>query len=176
MPLRRAHAPIYPCRMPAAPDPVTNYRFTDSVSYLLNRVGVRLGERFSIVLKEFGLTVPMYRVLAALRQEGDQRLGDLAAITSIEQSTLSRLVTSMRKDGLVTRIRPKDNGRAVATNLTAAGRTLAERLMLLAVDFEQGATSGLGADDLRKLKSMLRSVYDNLIDIDEHFRADRPSA
>ncbi|HCP76840.1 MAG TPA: MarR family transcriptional regulator, partial [Pusillimonas sp.] len=44
------------------------YRFTTSFPYLLNRVGVRMGELFSKRLLEYELTLPMYRVMAVLRQ------------------------------------------------------------------------------------------------------------
>jgi len=42
------------------------YRLSNSFPYLLNRVGVRMGELFSRRIASFGVTLPMYRVLAAL--------------------------------------------------------------------------------------------------------------
>ena len=59
------------------------YRLTNSVPYLLNRVGVRMGELFSRRLAPYDVTLPMYRVLAGLSERGDQRLGDLSVMTSI---------------------------------------------------------------------------------------------
>ena len=45
----------------------------------------------------------MYRVLAALAEQGGpQRLGELALLTSIETSTLSRLATEMQRRGYLT--------------------------------------------------------------------------
>ena len=64
------------------------YRLTNSFPYLLNRVGVQMGELFSRRIAGYGVTLPMYRVMAALGT-GDQRLGDLAVMTTIEISTLS---------------------------------------------------------------------------------------
>jgi MarR family transcriptional regulator, organic hydroperoxide resistance regulator len=60
--------------------------------------------------------------LAALWEAGDQRLGDLATMTTIEISTLSRLVGEMKRRGLVTRARLKDNGGTVPINLTPKER------------------------------------------------------
>src|ERR1700752_1436968 len=105
------------------------YRLTDSLPYLLNRVGVQMGELFSRRIAGFGVTLPMYRVMAALWESGDQRLCDLAAVTSLELSTLSRLVGAMKRKGLVTRTRLKDNARTVAINLTAKGKLLVEELI-----------------------------------------------
>jgi MarR family transcriptional regulator, organic hydroperoxide resistance regulator len=105
------------------------YRLTDSLPYLLNRVGVRMGELFSRRIASFDVSLPMYRVMAALWEKGDQRLGDLAFMTSIEMSTLSRLVGTMKRKGLVSRKRLEDNARTVAINLTTKGKALVEELI-----------------------------------------------
>src|SRR5579859_989617 len=42
------------------------YKLTESVPYLLNRVGVRMGELFSRRIASHGVSLPMYRVMAAL--------------------------------------------------------------------------------------------------------------
>src|SRR5208282_6365190 len=71
--------------------------------YLVNRIGVRLAGAFGKELAAYGITLPMWRVLAALRHRGSQRVGRLAAATSIEVSTLSRLLAGMDRRGLVRR-------------------------------------------------------------------------
>jgi hypothetical protein len=48
------------------------YRLTEAFPYLLNRVGVRMGELFSRRLESYGVTLHMYRVMAALWQRGGQ--------------------------------------------------------------------------------------------------------
>jgi DNA-binding MarR family transcriptional regulator len=68
------------------------YRLTEAFPYLVTRVGVRMGELIARRLERYGLTLPMYRVMAALWQRGGQRLGDLSEMTTVEISTLSRLV------------------------------------------------------------------------------------
>jgi DNA-binding MarR family transcriptional regulator len=99
------------------------YRLTEAFPYLLNRVGVRMGELFTRRLAAADLTLPMYRVLAALWEKDDQRLGDLADVTSIELSTLSRMVGKLVGRGLVSRGRPENNGRTVRIGLTTRGKS-----------------------------------------------------
>jgi MarR family transcriptional regulator, organic hydroperoxide resistance regulator len=55
----------------------------------------------------------MYRVMAALSEVPDQRLNDLAVMTTIELSTLSRLIGKMEKMQLVSRSRLENNARTV---------------------------------------------------------------
>jgi DNA-binding MarR family transcriptional regulator len=138
------------------------YRLTNSLPYLLNRVGVQMGDLFSRRIAGFGVTLPMYRVMAALWERGDQRLGDLAAMTTIETSTLSRLVGEMKRRGLVSRTRLKDNGRTVAINLAAKGRLLVEELMPIAIHFEEVAVCNFRSKDISDLKVVLAEIYESL--------------
>jgi len=144
----------------------TLYRLTNSLPYVLNRVGVQMGELFSRRIKGFGVTLPMYRVMAALWEKEDQRLGDLAAMTSIEISTLSRLVGEMKRRGLVSRSRLKDNGRTVAINLAPKGRALVEELIPIAVHFEEVAVRNFPSGKTLDLKTVLEEIYESLKSIE----------
>jgi MarR family transcriptional regulator, organic hydroperoxide resistance regulator len=146
------------------------YKLTDSLPYLLNRVGVRMGELFSRRIAGTGVTLPMYRVMAALWEIGDQRLADLAAMTSIEVSTLSRLIGTMKRKGLVSRKRLEDNARTVAINLTARGRTLVEELIPIAEHFEEVAVQGFQKDGLAGLKATLSQIYVSLASIEPEIK------
>ncbi len=143
------------------------YKFTDSFPYLLNRVGVRMGELFSRRIASYGITLPMYRVMAALREVPDQRLNDLAAMTTVELSTLSRLIGTMEKMKLVSRSRLENNARTVAINLTDAGMEVLKELMPIAQHFEQVAVSKLSPAALKTLKKNLSEIYDLLDTLEE---------
>jgi MarR family transcriptional regulator, organic hydroperoxide resistance regulator len=138
------------------------YRLTNSLPYLLNRVGVRMGELFSRRIAGYDVTLPMYRVMAALWEQGDQRLGDLAAMTSLEISTASRLIGAMKRKGLVSRKRLEDNARTVAINLTAKGKLLVEELIPIAMHFEAVAIRSLQNNKILDLKSTLAQIYTDL--------------
>jgi MarR family transcriptional regulator, organic hydroperoxide resistance regulator len=142
------------------------YRFTTSLPYLLNRVGVRMGELFSQEIAAHDLTLPMYRVMAVLRQEGPQRLSDLSAMVTVEISTLSRLVTAMKRNGLLSRVRPEDNGRTVRIDLTRAGEKLVDDLMPIAAHFEEIGIKTFSDNEVAWLKDALKQIHDNLQELD----------
>jgi MarR family transcriptional regulator, organic hydroperoxide resistance regulator len=152
------------------------YRLSNSFPYLLNRVGVRMGELFSRRIESYGVTLPMYRVLAALWESGDQRLSDLATVTTAEISTLSRLIGEMKRKGLVTRSRLEDNGRTVAINLTAKGRTLVEELIPIAVHFEEVAVADYAESEISRLKVVFREIYESLGSIEPEIEAAKDAA
>jgi DNA-binding MarR family transcriptional regulator len=147
------------------------YKLTDSFPYLLNRVGVRMGELFARRIQHYDLTVPMYRVLSALREMPDQRLNDLAKMTTIEISTLSRLIGTLGTRGLVSRSRLKNNARTVEINLTDAGVSLIDEVMPIAKHFEEVAISQLSGKELRLIKRALIDVYERLDEIEEEMIA-----
>lgn len=151
------------------------YRLEDSFPYLLNRVGVLIAELFIERLKPYGLTLPMYRVLVALWEKGDQRLNELSRATTLELSSLSRLVGTMEDRGYLVRVRLEDNARAVAINLTDSGRALAEELIPVAQHFEEVAIHSFGKAEVARLKEAMRAVYEHLIAVDPKRLAEQPS-
>ncbi len=139
------------------------YRLSNSLPYLLARLGVRMGELFVRVARKEGLTLPMFRVLAALAEQGRPlRLGELAALTSAEMSTLSRLVADMYRDGIVSRERPQNDQRSLQVALPPHGAALANRFMPVAAHYESVAAGNLTAKEAATLKATLVQLYENL--------------
>ena len=102
------------------------------------------------------------RVLAALSNNGQQRQVDLSTMTSIDVSTMSRLVSRLVRVRLVTRSRSAKSSREVRVALSPKGRTLVRRLIPIAKRLEQTASKRLPAKDLAVAKRALRRMYENL--------------
>jgi DNA-binding MarR family transcriptional regulator len=136
--------------------------------YLINRAGVRLAVNFARDIAETGVGVQEWRVLAALAAHGEQRLSDLADLTSIDLSTLSRLIGRMAKADLVARARGNGDGRERRVALTAQGRRTTRAILPTARRYERLALAGLGAAEARALKRLLARVYANLDALDRH--------
>jgi DNA-binding MarR family transcriptional regulator len=131
--------------------------------YLLNRVGFALVESFTTdALKGTGLSIDMWRVLAALSNNGDQRQVDLSGMTSIDPSTLSRLVSRLVRMELVTRRRSRTSNREVVVALSPKGRSRVHELIPIALGLEEKACAGLSAKELAEAKRLLTRMYGNL--------------
>jgi len=140
-------------------------RLDGYLPYLVNRTGISMANRFGVVLRHAGVSLQDWRVLAALRERGGLRLTELAARTSIEISTLSRLVGGMETAGLVSRERDSEDARAIAIRLTPAGDALTARLTPAAQMLEQTALAGFSEDETAQLKALLVRAYDNLAEV-----------
>lgn len=147
----------------ARPDRRARLQLEDFLPYLINRVGVALVVRFTErALARHSVSIDMWRVLAALSASGRQRQVDLVGMTSIEASTVSRLVTRLVREGLVSRSRSRMNGREVVVELTGRGRSLVEELIPVALSVERSAIGAMGARDVARIKRLLRGMYANL--------------
>ena len=94
----------------------------DYLPYLVNRVGTIIADQFGDeALAAHGLSIAMWRVMAALAGSGSQRQIDLADLTSTDASTLSRLVSRLVRMGLVLRTRSTNSNREVAVKLSTKG-------------------------------------------------------
>src|SRR5262245_15751678 len=101
--------------------------------YLVNRLGSALVENFTATaLAQHDLNIDAWRVLAVLSNQGAQRQIDLAERSSIEVSTLSRLITRMVRMGLVTRRRSESSSREVIVELAGKGKSLVKHIVPLA--------------------------------------------
>src|SRR5579862_4779060 len=131
--------------------------------YLINRVGVALVAAFETgALREHQLSIAMWRVLAALSKNGGQRLVDLGQMTSIDVSTLSRMVTRLLRLDLVTRTRSKTSDREIVVKLTAKGQTALTQLIPTAFHFEEAAIGGISRGDLAVVKRALQKMHENM--------------
>jgi DNA-binding MarR family transcriptional regulator len=134
--------------------------------YLLNRAGLRVGLMFSRDIEPFDATLPMWRVLVELWHNGEHRLSELSERTSIDISTLSRLVVAMQRKGLIVRRRSGLDGRALSLTLTPRGLALTEKIVPNALRYEDVAIEGMSAREVATLKDLLKRVYVNLEKID----------
>jgi len=136
--------------------------FDSYLPYLLNRAGARIAAAFSEEMRPLGATLQMWRVLAALGERDGRRMGDLSETTSIEVSTLTRLVDTMEKKGLVARQPDGADARAVVLRATPAGRRLTQRILPIAERYETVALAGFSAAEAKALKAALRRLYANM--------------
>jgi DNA-binding MarR family transcriptional regulator len=137
--------------------------FNEYLPYLINRVGWLLVIDFGQnTLARHHLSIAMWRVLAVLANNDGQRQIDVAARTSIDVSTLSRVVTRLVKMGLVTRTRSAINSREVVVRLTPKGAAVLVRVIPHAIALERTAMAGVPAKDLGVVRRSLRRMYQNL--------------
>jgi DNA-binding MarR family transcriptional regulator len=127
--------------------------------YLVNRVGQRFVSDITPVLSEAGVDIQSWRVLIALYQRGAQPVGALSDLTSINFSTLSRVLGRMEKKDLVRRHRGAKDARSFTIDLTATGRRVTEAILPRAAALEAKATGDFSEAELAMLRQLLGKLY-----------------
>ncbi len=130
--------------------------------YLLNRAGTRIATAFSEEVRPLGVTLQTWRVLAALNERDGRRMGDLSEVTSIEVSTLTRLIDNMEIKGLVSRRRDAADARAVTVHATPPGRRMTRMILPIAKRYEKVAIEGFSEAEVTVLKTALRRLFHNM--------------
>ncbi len=125
------------------------------VPYLMNRVGFQIADAFEARLGAEGLTLPMWRVLVVLRSGMVRRISDLAEPTSLEPSTLSRLVKAMERTALLKRSRSAEDERSINVSITARGHRAVETMIPIALALENELLGGLKKDEIATFRNLL---------------------
>ncbi|WP_289034332.1 MarR family transcriptional regulator [uncultured Roseibium sp.] len=97
----------------------------------LKRLGERLQadtQELTSLLAEINLPTPHNPVLAALHRSGPMSIGDLAASLGQSQPGVTRMVSAMKKAGLVTAAPDTTDKRVSKVALTTKGRSVTEHL------------------------------------------------
>lgn len=132
--------------------------------YLLNRVAREMLKGVDEKFAQRGLNVPKWRILAVLNDKGVCRFGELVDLTSTEPATLSRFVGSLADEGLVRRERSDSDARVVDLALTPRGQAVFLSTLDWAYDTESRITRGLSKAEIKVLKSLLDTLYQNVRD------------
>ncbi len=118
------------------------------------REGIRLLARLSRVaetsFQESGISLPQYRLLVAVASRS-QRAGEVAERLGVTRPTLSSLVDTLERGGLLRRVPVSSDRRGIRLEPTTAGRQaldraereLSERLSRLVGRHEAAAAWGL---------------------------------
>ncbi|WP_420224462.1 MarR family winged helix-turn-helix transcriptional regulator [Pigmentiphaga litoralis] len=136
--------------------------FPAMLSLAFHRTYTAFNASLQTVLREHGLTLTHWRVLAFLAEHGDHSVSALAAETGHDQTTLSRALTVMEGALWVERRATVRDHRLVAIHLLKDGRKLFRKVMPLVADLEAAAFEGLTTRDQSLLDQAMVQVQRNL--------------
>lgn len=130
--------------------------------YLMNRIMGRYNASIQEEMATLGLTTPQMRSLSVLTTNDGILIGELAVYTVVPQSTLSRALDSLERDGLIRREMDEVDNRAIRIFLTDLGREAYERLWPHMLQSYQTMFEGIDEEKksmfLDTLQTILRNV------------------
>lgn len=128
-------------------------------SYLPYRLSVASNAVSGLIARayedRFGLTVPQWRLLCVLAEDGRLSQVQIVARTVMDKVTVSRAAQGLAKRRLVGRSQNKADGRSHVLTLTPEGRSLHAEIAPLALAYEAALIAGLAPEEVTLLKRLL---------------------
>jgi MarR family transcriptional regulator, organic hydroperoxide resistance regulator len=148
-------------RSPAGRDPFA-FKLDRHIFYLFGQIYGRRDQQLAKSLRPFRLSVPQWRVLAALVDLGTSTINRLSDLTVVDRTTLSRTLDRMERNGLVARKRVEADKRSYEMRLTAGGRAMFRRIWPVMSYHNARAIAGLSERELARLKAIIKKMIANV--------------
>ncbi|QGJ70584.1 Transcriptional regulator SlyA [Planctomycetales bacterium 10988] len=140
------------------------FAFESTIGFWVNRTAYLmrgyLRQEFRQVKQP--VTPEEWSILVRLWQEDGRRPSDLADLTIRDATTVTRLLDSLSRKGLVERRPDSEDRRVVRAWLTSTGRELEEKLVPQAIRMLEIACQDIPEDEIETTMRTLQKMQDNL--------------
>jgi DNA-binding MarR family transcriptional regulator len=106
--------------------------------------------------EKFGITIPQWRLIAVLADEGALTQQELCGRTIMDKVTVTRAAQGLLRRRLVKRLPNSADGRSHRLMLTKGGESLYAEVAPLALEYETKLLADLKPEDIAKLEQHLR--------------------
>jgi DNA-binding MarR family transcriptional regulator len=128
------------------------------MNQIVSRVHAESTEEF----RRMGFNLQGARVLIVLLQNPGCYIGQLSEITTIDDSTLSHMLSRLSRRGLLERRRDTGDTRFVSVHLTAEGKRIARGCKTSSDRRERKMLSALSAAEVATLRGLLSQVFNTV--------------
>jgi DNA-binding MarR family transcriptional regulator len=108
------------------------------------------------------ISQPGFQLLRRMREDEGLQIGELARLTDMDPAAAGRQVAQLVADGLVTREKASDDGRAVVVQITPRGAEVRRSLSVVGERHMSDVLSGWSAADRRRLARLLPRLVEGL--------------
>ena len=130
--------------------------------YLMNRIMGRYNINLRGEMTSLGISTAKMRALAILSVMNGIQIGKLGIYAVVEQSTLSRALDGLGKDGLVRREIDPEDQRSSRVYLTETGRAAFDQMWPHMADSHDHMFKGIGASEREAFLGTLHKMLANI--------------
>jgi DNA-binding MarR family transcriptional regulator len=136
--------------------------FDDFLPHLVARLAYQLNGDLVEKLRIEGINVTRWRILAVLAMGEGITINEIIDRAMMQQSALSRALTSMVKEGYVRRVMRRDDARCTGIYLTDKGRALFDSLNVVVRRREKRLLAGMSPREVRAAFEVIRRLSRNM--------------
>lgn len=130
---------------------------------------VKLARSFSVFNKKtieqirtFGLTQPQFGVIECLGHLGIMPIGDISGKLLMSCGNATIIIDNLEKEGLVERIREKNDRRVIKVGLTEKGQALFDDIFPRHAEYVSELAEVLTVEEQNQLSSLLKKLGTSL--------------
>jgi MarR family transcriptional regulator for hemolysin len=138
------------------------FKLEDHLFFYFSQILARRTRAINARLRPYGLDYPRWRVLAVLQEHPGATMGQLADLTSVDRTTLTRTLGLMEEARLVARQERESDRRSLVISLTPKGRRMFARILPLTLAETDRALTGFSSAEIAALRDRLKRIADNL--------------
>ena len=138
------------------------FKLEDHLFFYFSQILARRTRAINAQLRPYGVDYPRWRVLAVLQEHSGATMGQLADLTSVDRTTLTRTLGLMEEARLVARQERESDRRSLVISLTPQGRRMFARIRPLTLAETDRALTGFSSAEIGTLRDRLKRIADNL--------------
>ena len=112
----------------------------------------------SLYVERFGLTIPAWRIMAVLARFSGLSAAEASDRTEMDKVAVSRAVSSLLKSGYISRHFTSEDRRRSSLELTEKGREIYQKIVPLALNYEQRFIEALSPEAKANLHELLSEL------------------
>jgi DNA-binding MarR family transcriptional regulator len=143
-------------------------RLQQFLPYRCNNLAEKISVSLSrIYVNEFGVSIPQWRILATLAEDGELQAKHIGERTNMDKVRVSRAVASLLADKLLLRRACANDNRAFLLRLSASGTRLYRRIAPKALAWEQTLVATLSPAEQSTFFAVLDKLETRLIEMNQ---------
>jgi len=151
--------PRHPERLRVTGHPSQVIVLDDHLFFLFTQV---VGHRDSVIgqrLQHLDISASKWRVLGTLQSRNMLMMSELAEMTAIDRTTLTRMLNQMQGNGLVLRTPDVDDKRAIMVTLTRRGQNLFLKANQIVEQINDEITQDISDAEIPKLRELMQRLH-----------------
>ncbi len=143
-------------------------RLQQFLPYRCNNLAEKISVSLSqIYVSEFGVSIPQWRILATLAEDGELQAKHIGERTNMDKVRVSRAVASLLADKLLLRRACAKDNRAFLLRLSASGTKLYQRIAPKALAWERALVETLSPGEQSALFTALDKLEARLAEMNQ---------
>jgi DNA-binding MarR family transcriptional regulator len=131
----------------------------EDIEVHLRKIDYIIKKKGRTILSDFSITVPQFRALQILINDGEMTISELSQKMDLACSTITDLVDRMENSELVKRKKDKKDKRVVRIEVQNKGNDILDRVLQKRIEYLSIKLKNLTVTDKENLRDALENLY-----------------